>query len=109
MISAPNAHAVRSTIPVGCTCGGCNPHPRGACTNACRANIASSSGLIDTRVNHAHPGCAYTNAGCNPHARSADTGGRYWARNTSFGYANGLAINDGTRGHGGETKAKSQH
>ena len=45
--------------------------------------------MVDTGVPHAHAGCAYANAGCNPHARSADTGGCYWARNTSFGYANG--------------------
>ncbi len=94
--SASNAHAVSSPVPVGCT-------------SPCRANIPSSSGLVDTGVPHAHAGCAYAHAGCNPHPRSADTGGCYWARNTSFGYANGLAINDGTRGHGSETKAKSQH
>mgnify|MGYP006315343497 FL=1 len=91
-----NSIAVSSPVLVGCT-------------NPCRTNIPSSSGLVDTGVPHAYAGCAYTNAGCNPHARSADTGGCYWARNTSFGHANGLAINDGTRGHGGETKAKSQH
>ena len=80
--SASNAHAVSSPVPVGCT------SPR-------RANIPSSSGLVDTGVPHAHAGCAYAHAGCNPHARSADTGGCHWACNTSFGYANGLAINDG--------------
>jgi hypothetical protein len=94
--SASNTHAISPPVPVGRT-------------NPCRANIPSSSGLVDTGVPHAYAGCAYTNAGCNPHARSADTGGCYWARNTPFGHANGLAIDDGTRGHGGRTKAKSQH
>jgi len=88
--SASNAHAVSSPVPVGCT-------------NPCRANIPRSSGLVDTGVNHAHPGCAYANAGYNPDARSADTGCCYWAHNTSLGYANGLAINDGARGYGGAT------
>jgi hypothetical protein len=94
--SASNAHAVSSPVPVGCT-------------NPCRANIPCSSGLVDTGIPHAQAGCANANSRCNPHARSADTGGGYWARNTSFGYANSLAINNGTRGHGGETKAQSQH
>ncbi len=94
--SASNAHAVNSPVPVGWT-------------SPCYANIPCRSELVDPGVNHAHPGCAYANAGGNPDARSADTGGYYRARNTSFGYANGLAINDGTRRHGGATEAQSQH
>ena len=92
--SAPNAHPVSSPIPV-------------ACTNPCRANISRSSGLVFTGVNHAHPRCAYANAGSNPYPRSADTRGCYRARDTSFGYAHGLAINGGARRYGGETQAQS--
>ena len=94
--SASNAHAVGPAVPVGCT-------------DSCSANIPSGSGLVDTRVNDAHPGGAYANTGCNPYTRSADTGGCYWARNTSFRYANGLAINDAARGERGETQAHSQY
>ena len=94
--SASNAHAVNSPVPVGWT-------------SPCYANIPRSSGLVDPGVNHANTGGAYANAWGNPDARSADTGGYHRARNTSFGYANGLAINDSTRRHGGETQAQSQH
>ncbi|MCC7227624.1 MAG: hypothetical protein IT507_13145, partial [Burkholderiaceae bacterium] len=92
--------------------------------NAWRAHIPSSPGLVDTGIPHSHPGCAYANAGCdpnagsayanagrnsnagcayanagrNPNAGSADTGGCYWAHDTSFGYAYAVAINDGARG-----------
>lgn len=89
--SAPNAHAVHSPIAVGCTC-------------ACRANISRSTRLIDAGVNHAHPRCANANAGYNPYSRRTDTG--YWARDTSFWHAHGLAINNGARGNGSETKAQ---
>ena len=91
-LSAPNARPVSSPIPV-------------ACTNPCRANISRSSGLVFTGVNHAHPRCANANAGYNPYSRRTDTG--YWARDTSFGYAHGLAINGGARRYGGETQAQS--
>jgi len=46
--------------------------------------------LVDTGVPHAYARCAYAHTGCDPRARSADTGGGYWASNTSFGYANAL-------------------
>jgi hypothetical protein len=88
--SASNADAVSSAILIGCT-------------NACRTYIPSSSGLVDTGVPHPHPGCAYANAGRNPNARCADTGGCNWARDTTLGYADTLAINDSARGYGGET------
>jgi hypothetical protein len=57
--------------------------------------------LVDTGVPDTHAGRTDADTGCNAHAWSADTGGCYRARNTSFGYADGLAINDRTRGHGG--------
>lgn len=114
--SASNAHAVSSSVPVGCA-------------NACRTHIPGSSWLVDTGVPHSHTGCAYTNAGhnpnarsayanagsnpnagcahanagCDPNARGADTGGCYRAYDTSFGYAYAIAINDGARGYGSET------
>ena len=94
--SASNAHAVRSTVLVGCA-------------NPCPANIAGSSGLIDTGVNNACTGCAHADARCDAHARSTDTGGCYRARNTSLWNTHGLAINNGARWHGSETKAHGQH
>ena len=85
---APNAHAVCSPILIGCT-------------DARRyANAWSNP----------DPGSTYTNAWSNTDSRSTYAGGYICGgpRHTTFRYAYGLAINDGTRRQGGEPQAQGQ-
>jgi hypothetical protein len=94
--SAANTDAVGASIAVGRT-------------DTWRANVTRSTGLIATGINDSDTRRPDTDPRGNPHTRGTDTGSRHRACHTSFGYADRLAVHNGSCGHGYGTQAQGKH
>jgi len=96
-------------------------HTRSAYTDPACANIPCSTGLVDAGVDHAHTGSTDAGPACadipggtglvdagvdDAHAGSAYARGPYWALDTAFGYAHGLAINNSASRRNSKRKAQ---
>ena len=68
-------------------------HTRSAYTGPACTDIPCSTGLVDAGVDDAHTGSTYAR-------------GPYWARDTAFGYAHGLAINNSASRRNSKCKAQ---
>jgi len=96
-------------------------HTRSAYTGSACADIPCSTGLVDAGVDRAHTRSAYTGSACadipcstglvdagvdHAHTGSTDARRPYWARDTAFGYAHGLAINNSASRRNSKRKAQ---
>jgi len=87
-----------------------------ACTD-----IPGGTGLVDAGVDDAHTGSTYAGLACtdipggtglvdagvdDAHTGSTYARGPYWARDTAFGYAHGLAINNSASRRNSKCKAQ---
>jgi len=85
------------------------------------ADIPCSTGLVDAGVDHSHAGSTDAGPACtdipggtglvDAGVDDADTGSAYarrphWARDTAFGYAHGLAINNSASRRNSKRKAQ---
>ena len=96
-------------------------HTRSAYPGPACTDIPGSTGLVDAGVDHAHTRSAYPGPACtdipgstglvdagvdHPRTGSAYPGGPCWARDTAFGYAHGLAINNSASRRNSKRKAQ---
>ncbi|TLD46872.1 MAG: hypothetical protein FAZ92_00848 [Accumulibacter sp.] len=97
------------------------PHTRSAYTGPACTDIPCRTGLVDAGVDHAHTGSTdagpartdvsggtgLVDAGVDDaHTGSAYARGSDWARDTAFGYAHGLAIDDSASRRSSKRKAQ---
>jgi len=96
-------------------------HTRSAYTGPACTDIPCSTGLVDAGVDYAHAGSTDAGLACtdipggtglvdagvdDAHTGSTYARGPYWARDTAFGYAHGLAINNSASRRNSKCKAQ---
>lgn len=69
------------------------PHTRSTDAGPACTDVPGGTGLVDAGVDDAHTGSAYAR-------------GPYWARDTAFGYAHGLAIDNSASRRNSKRKAQ---